>query len=133
MQVNASAAFCLQVPSIVGYVQAGQPASDLLGAAAAALAASSLALRETQPNAAASYLESAKQLYRQGKSPEGLYSQTLPEMQKWYNSSSYLDDLAWAAAWLSWASGNDPVLLKEAKTYYKRFRVEGGGSFYTSM
>jgi hypothetical protein len=105
----------------------------LLGAAAAALAASSLALRDSHPSSAASYMQSAKQLYHLAKFPEGVYSQTLPEMQSWYNSSSYLDDLAWAAAWLSWASDDDAVLLKEAETYYKCFRLEGGGSFYTNQ
>jgi hypothetical protein len=124
--------FVYQVQSLVGHVTAGQAASDLLGAAAAALAACSLALRDSQPSSAASYLQSAKQLYRLAKFPEGVYSQTQPEMQSRYNSSSYLDDLAWAAAWLSWASDNDAVLLDEAETYYKRIRLEGG-SFYTNQ
>ena len=37
----------------------------------------------------------------------------------WYNSTSYRDDLAWAAAWMYRATG-DPAYLSDAYTYYQQ-------------
>lgn len=58
---------------------------------------------------------------------EGLYSNSIPEVRGFYDSYSYIDDLAWAAAWLAVAT-NDEEQWKEAKFYYDRhWMVEGGG------
>jgi endoglucanase len=111
------------VPATVGSVRAGQPAADLLGACAAALAAVAAALRPAGDAATADkYVEVAKSMYAQATEPAslGLYTDAngaVPELRGYYKSSSYEDDLAWAAAWLAVATG-DGEYLQEARKWY---------------
>jgi len=41
-------------------------------------------------------------------------------VQPFYNSTSFLDDLAWGGAWLYEATGNE-TYLQQAVAYYVRF------------
>lgn len=57
----------------------------------------------------------------------GLYSNSIPDVQGYYTSYSYIDDLAWAAAWLALRTG-DQVFMQDAKFYFdQHMTVEGGG------
>jgi endoglucanase len=97
-----------------------KPASDALGAAAAALASASLALRLATPaRQTRSYLARARQLFDMAAAREGKYSDSYSDATYVYQSYSYLDDLAFAAAWLYRASGEIKYLDK-AKAYVSR-------------
>ena len=55
----------------------------------------------------------------------GLFVQAFNgSMVYWYNSTSYYDDLAWAAAWLFKAT-NDPGYKADAYKFYKLHPSEG--------
>ena len=83
--------------------------SDVCGEAAAALA---LMYLNTDDSAyGAKCLTNAKSLYALGKSKLGL-----SQGQSFYTSSSYEDDLAWAAVWLYKATG-EASYLQDAKNY----------------
>eukprot|EP00878_Enallax_costatus_P032996 GHUV01036361.1.p1 GENE.GHUV01036361.1~~GHUV01036361.1.p1 ORF type:complete len:360 (+),score=63.97 GHUV01036361.1:108-1187(+) len=103
--------------------------ADLLAQTAAALAATSLAFQDREPTYSAELLEAAQGLYDQATSDDsaGLYSNSIPEVRGFYSSYSYIDDLAWAAAWMALRTG-DQDRLKEAKFYFdQHMAVEGGG------
>lgn len=93
-----------------------RPSSDLLGAAAAALAASSRAISAYSPQQASVYLSRAVRLYSYATKYLGSYTKWVPAGGM-YNSTSYYDDLAWAACWL-YAATNDATYLNDAVTYH---------------
>lgn len=43
-----------------------------------------------------------------------------PSLQPFYNSTSYLDDLTWGAAWLAAATGEQSY-VRDAQAYWDRF------------
>lgn len=49
-------------------------------------------------------------------------------MVYWFNSSSYYDDLAWAAAWL-WKATGDPGYESDAFTFWIAHRDSDEGNF----
>eukprot|EP00879_Flechtneria_rotunda_P028659 GHRR01030865.1.p1 GENE.GHRR01030865.1~~GHRR01030865.1.p1 ORF type:complete len:193 (+),score=55.97 GHRR01030865.1:922-1500(+) len=101
--------------------------ADLLGQGAAALAAVSVVFASRDPGYSEQLLLAADGLYLQATESEGLYSDSIPEVQGYYASYSYIDDLAWAAAWLALRTG-DAQMLDDAKYYYdKHWSDEGGG------
>ncbi|KAF8066338.1 celD [Scenedesmus sp. PABB004] len=114
--------------SAVRSLVAPQRGADLLAQAAAALAAVSVVFVERDPDYSRELLDAAEGLYRQAIDSEGLYSSSIPEVRGYYDSYSYIDDLAWAAAWLARRQPDTADALEEAKFYYDRhWMVEGGG------
>jgi len=95
---------------------AKQPASDLAGAVASALAATSIAFRAIEPTYAAKALEHAKDLYAIGSRHLGKYSDSYKKVTFVYQSSSFKDDLALAAT-LLWRATNDDQYVKDAAAY----------------
>ncbi len=94
------------------------PGSDLAGETAAALAASSIVFRPTDPAYADTLLEHAETLFDFADTYRGKYSDCITDAQAFYNSwSGYLDELAWAAAWLHRATG-DATYLARAEALY---------------
>ena len=91
-----------------------QPASDLASAAASALAAASLVFRPTDSAYADKCLEHAKQLYVAASGKEGKYSSSYSAVTYVYNSYTFRDDLALAAAML-WKATGDKNYLDETK------------------
>ncbi|KAI8463040.1 MAG: Six-hairpin glycosidase-like protein [Monoraphidium minutum] len=114
-------------PATVRVLPPGKPGADLLAQAAAALAAAAVVLRENSADYAAELVSTAEGLYAQAKEQEGLYSDTIPEVDGYYTSFSFVDDLAWAAAWMALATG-DEYTREEARLYWLRhISDEGGG------
>ena len=95
-----------------------QPASDLAGAAAAALATASIVFKQSDSSYAETALSHAKQLYSAATSNQGLYSSSYSSATYVYQSSSYLDDLALAAVTL-WKATGDQSYLSDALAYRK--------------
>lgn len=94
------------------------PGSDLAAETAAALAAASILFRGTDPEYADELLTNAKQLYAFADDHRGRYSDSIPQAQEFYNSwSGYIDELAWGAAWLYQATGEQQYLHKAEENY----------------
>lgn len=99
-------------------ISATCPGSDLAGETAAALAASSIAFKPTDPAYANTLVTHAKQLYSFADSYRGKYSDCIADAQGYYQSwSGYWDELVWGALWLFRATG-DPTYLAKAQSYY---------------
>ncbi len=105
------------------------PGSDLAGETAAALAAASIIFRPTNSSYADKLLENAEQLYEFADTYRGKYSDSIPDAAQFYNSwSGYQDELAWGAAWLYKATG-DQSYLNKAENYYQGVWREGTHSW----
>jgi hypothetical protein len=86
----------------------GTPASDILGQTAAALALMSLNYRSTDAAYANRCLTAARELFDLGRTNLGRGSDG--GGGAFYRSTSHFDDLAWAAIWLSIATGDQTFL-----------------------
>jgi endoglucanase len=80
-------------------VNAAQPGADIAGSAAAALAAGAVLFKASDPVYSASLAKRAKQLFAFAQAVPGQW-RGVPWSEMMYPSSSYTDDVAWAAAWL---------------------------------
>lgn len=56
----------------------------------------------------------------------GLYSDSVPEVKGFYQSYSYIDDLAWGAAWLAMRT-KEPEDLHNAQWYFQQHIEEEAG------
>ncbi|HEX2952893.1 MAG TPA: glycoside hydrolase family 9 protein [Bacillota bacterium] len=79
-----------------------KPASDVLGNTAGALALMYLNYKNIDATYANRCLQAAKELYAMGTANKGLYDGGKPGL---YESTTFYDDLAWAALWLYIAGG----------------------------
>lgn len=108
----------MQMPRASYKIDAAHPGSDLAGETAAALAASSMVFRATDPAYADLLLVHAKQLYAFADTYRGKYTDAITDAQSFYNSwSGYNDELVWGALWLRLATG-DPAYLGKAVAAY---------------
>ena len=114
--------------------------SDLAGQVSAALSATAVVFRDSDPAYSEQLTNVSALLYNAGKRRRGVYTKKLqyrcvtkqasivqtavPEcvpgdelfrgaLLATYNSTSWADDLTWAAAWLNIATG-DPAYLRDA-------------------
>jgi len=87
-------------------VTAQKPGSDVTAGSAAALASASILFRENGSIAYADeLLRHAQSLYRFADTYRGKYSDSITEVQGYYNSwSGYEDELSYGAAWLARAT-----------------------------
>ncbi|KAL3514754.1 hypothetical protein ACH5RR_027471 [Cinchona calisaya] len=76
------------------------PGSDVAGETAAALASASLVFKPIDSTYSGLLLKHAKQLFSFADNYRGYYSMSIPEVQTYYNSTGYGDELLWAASWL---------------------------------
>ncbi|GBF92005.1 endoglucanase A [Raphidocelis subcapitata] len=116
----------IRTPASVRVLGPGQPGADLLAQAAAALAATAVVLRQDDPDYAGLLVSEAQGLFTQAKDQEGLYSDSVPEVAGFYTSFSFIDDLAWAAAWIALATGDEGA-AEEARLYWLRHITDEGG------
>lgn len=91
-------------------------ASDLAGEIVAALSASSIVFKKDN-NYSGELAKAAEKLFEQvtklDPSEQGTYTSVDScggEARKFYNSSSYTDELIWAGTWLFFATGNTSYL-----------------------
>ena len=104
------------------------PGSDLAGETSAALAAASIAFRETDSVYADTLLQNAIQLYDFADDYRGKYSDSIPSVREFYSSwSGYMDELVWGATWLYKATG-DQTYLNKAENYYNQISVSPNGT-----
>jgi len=88
------------------------PGSDLAGETAASLAAGYLLFRDTDSTYAFRLLDHARRLYDFAYNYRGFYSNSISNADQFYKSSSYVDELAWGAAWLYRATGEAQYLSR---------------------
>uniref|UniRef100_A0A0E0LQL6 Endoglucanase n=1 Tax=Oryza punctata TaxID=4537 RepID=A0A0E0LQL6_ORYPU len=98
----------MDTPRSVYRVTADKPGSDVAGETAAALAASSMVFRRTDPAYSARLLHAAMQVFDFADRHRGSYSDSLASFVcPFYCSySGYHDELLWGASWLHRASKN---------------------------
>ncbi|MDT8718333.1 glycoside hydrolase family 9 protein [Clostridium sp. 19966] len=97
------------------------PGSSVTAETAASLASAYVVLKDTDPDTAAVYLKHAKDLFNfadTAKSDKGYTAAS-----GFYNSSSFYDDLSWAAVWLYLAT-NDSAYLNKAEAYVPNWGTE---------
>lgn len=111
-------------------ISATCPGSDLAGETAAAMAASSLVFKASDPAYSATLLAHAKQLFTFADTYRGKYSDCITDAQSFYNSwSGYWDELTWAGAWLYLATGENTYLTK-AEGYTANWGFEGQSNYW---
>nr|AMH40372.1 glycoside hydrolase family 9 [Medauroidea extradentata] len=99
-------------------ITASAPGSDLAGETAAALAAASIVFKTANSSYSATLLNHAKQLFNFADTHRGIYSESISDASGFYRSSSYADELVWAAVWLYKAT-NDKTYLTKAESLYQ--------------
>ncbi|XP_051151006.1 endoglucanase 10 isoform X2 [Andrographis paniculata] len=102
-------------------VNSSAPGSDVAGETAAALASASLVFRTSDSAYSDSLLKHAKQLFKFADAYRNSYSVTVPEVQNFYNSTGFGDELLWAASWLYHATGD--------KAYFEYVTGKNGDDF----
>jgi len=110
-------------------LDASNPGSDCAGETAASLASASLLFSDTDPSYSDLLLDHAKELFTFADTYRGIYSQSIPDASKFYNSDGYEDELIWAAAWLYKASGDASYLTKAEDMYSSRSQTWTSWSF----
>jgi len=86
------------------------PGSDVAAETAAAMAAASLVYKPINGTYSSSLLDHAERLFAFADKHRGSYTRTFPELSAYYNSTTYQDELLWAASWLYHATGNHSYL-----------------------
>ncbi|RUS47874.1 glycoside hydrolase family 9 protein [Cohnella sp. AR92] len=106
-------------------ITASCPGSDVAGETAAAMAASSIVFKDTDPTYSATLLNHAKQLYSFADTYRGKYTDCVTDAASYYNSfSGYWDELSWGAVWLYLAT-NDTAYLNKAIAASAQWGKEG--------
>ncbi|KAJ6985637.1 endoglucanase 24-like [Populus alba x Populus x berolinensis] len=104
----------MDTPRTVYAVDAPNPASDVAGETAAALAASSMAFRSSDPGYAETLLRNAMKAFQFADSYRGAYSDNSDIRDGacpfYCDFDGYQDELLWGAAWLRRASSDDTYL-----------------------
>ncbi|KAG5239033.1 endoglucanase [Salix suchowensis] len=104
----------MDTPRTVYAVDAPNPASDVAGETAAALAASSMAFRSSDPGYAETLLRNAIKAFQFADSYRGAYSDNSNIRDSacpfYCDFDGYQDELLWGAAWLRRASSDDTYL-----------------------
>ncbi len=101
-------------------VTASNPGSEVTAETAAAMAATSIVMREAGQTALADELiASAEKLFEFADTYRGDYHDAIPVVSEFYRSySGYNDELAWAASWLYQATGTADYLAKAKTLFY---------------
>jgi len=105
-------------------VNTSYPGSDVASETAAAMAAASLVFKNQDASYSKQLLEHAQKLFEFANSYPGVYSNSIPIIQDYYNSSGFVDELLWAASWLYHATEDgyyiDYVTVKHGNAFANR-------------
>lgn len=97
------------------------PGTEVAAETAAAMASASLVFKSSDATYSSTLLKHAKQLFSFADKNQGSYSESIPEVQTYYNSTGYGDELLWAASWLYHATGD--------KSYFEYVTGDNGNDF----
>ncbi|XP_006656489.1 endoglucanase 18 [Oryza brachyantha] len=107
------------------------PGSDVAAETAAAMAAASLVYKPTNATYASSLLDHGERLFAFADKHRGSYTRTFPELSAYYNSTTYQDELLWAASWLYHATGNHSYLAYATGKNGKDFADLGNPRYFS--
>jgi len=94
-------------------ITADKPGSEVAGETAAFLAAASILFKDEDPTYSDTLLKHATEIYDFADKYRGDYTVAVPGVISFYNTySGYEDELAWGAAWLLRATGDESYLDK---------------------
>ncbi|KAL6982698.1 cellulase [Sarracenia purpurea var. burkii] len=91
-------------------VNTTSPGTDVAAETAAAMASASLVFKLSNSTYASLLLKHAQELFTFADKHRGSYSESIPEVQNYYNSTGYGDELLWAASWLYHATGDQSYI-----------------------
>lgn len=97
------------------------PGTEVAAETAAAMAAASMVFKTINRTYSDLLLQHAQKLFTFADAYRGSYSVSIPQVQKFYNSTGYVDELLWAASWLYHATGD--------QTYLSYVTVQNGNAF----
>ncbi|CAK9144735.1 unnamed protein product [Ilex paraguariensis] len=81
-------------------INTSYPGTEVAAETAAAMASASLVFKNTNKTYSKLLLEHAQKLFAFADTYRSSYSISIPQVQEYYNSSGYGDELLWAASWL---------------------------------
>lgn len=86
------------------------PGSEVAAETAAAMAAASIVFKGDNATYAATLVSHAEQLFNFSNTYRQSYIVSVPDVQAYYNSTGFGDELLWGATWLYYATGNNDYL-----------------------
>ncbi|KAJ4837652.1 hypothetical protein Tsubulata_032337 [Turnera subulata] len=112
-------------------VNTSLPGTEVAAETAAAMASASIVFRKSNSSYCDLLLMHAQQLFTFADSYRGSYSISVPQVQKYYNSSGYGDELLWAAAWLYHATRDQSYLKYVTELSGPQFANWGSPSWFS--
>ncbi|KAJ4966409.1 hypothetical protein NE237_018258 [Protea cynaroides] len=112
-------------------VNTSSPGTEVAAETAAAMAAASLVFKTIDSTYSGLLLKHAKQLFTFANTYKGSYSVSIPEVQTYYNSTGYEDELLWAASWLYHATGDYSYLKYVTVQHGKAFADWGNPTWFS--
>ncbi|KAF6142960.1 hypothetical protein GIB67_003916 [Kingdonia uniflora] len=112
-------------------VNTSSPGTEVAAETAAALASASLVFKTTNSTYSDLLLKHARQLFTFADTYRGSYSISIPQVQTYYNSTGYGDELLWAATWLYHATGDQSYLKYATVEHGKAFANWGNPTWFS--
>ncbi|KAJ6412029.1 hypothetical protein OIU84_005160 [Salix udensis] len=106
------------------------PGADVAAETAAAMASASLVFKSDSAYSS-TLLRHAKELFTFADKYRVLYSESIPEVATYYNSTGYGDELLWAASWLYHATGDKSYLQYVTGQNGKLFAQWGSPTWFS--
>ncbi|XP_024032880.1 endoglucanase 24 [Morus notabilis] len=107
------------------------PGTEVAAETAAAMASASLVFKKLNSSYSSMLLMHAQQLFTFADTYRGSYSLSIPQVQEYYNSTGYGDELLWAAAWLYHATGDHSYLDYATEINRQEFASWGSASWFS--
>lgn len=107
------------------------PGTEVAAETAAAMASASLVFKKTDSTYASTLLKHAQQLFTFADKYRRSYSVSIPQVQNFYNSTGYGDELLWAASWLYHATGDQSYLQYVTGQNGKSFANWGSPTWFS--
>ncbi|KAI8019201.1 Endoglucanase 24 [Camellia lanceoleosa] len=102
-------------------INATHPGTEVAAETAAAMASASLVFKKIDSTYSKLLLKHAQQLFAFADTYRTSYSISIPQVQTYYNSTGYGDELLWAASWLYLATAD--------QSYLRYVTVQNGNAF----
>ncbi|KAK9023131.1 hypothetical protein V6N11_003360 [Hibiscus sabdariffa] len=112
-------------------VNTSVPGTEVAAETAAAMASASLVFKTSDSTYSSTLLKHAKQLFTFADKYKGSYSENIPEVAVYYNSTGYGDELLWAASWLYHATGDRFYLEYATGENGKEFASWGSPTWFS--
>ncbi|XP_059460499.1 endoglucanase 10 [Corylus avellana] len=112
-------------------INTSAPGTEVAAETAAAMASASLVFKKVDPSYSTTLLKHAQKLFTFADTYRVSYSLSIPEVQTYYNSTGFGDELLWAASWLYHATGDKSYLQYVAQDNGKAFAQFGSPTWFS--